>query len=157
MDDYLCLSWGAQSMLTVNYSSHENMIPVYENMKDDEKYKYKTANLGLFIIFTIITVVGILCNASVIYILLRYGQRIATNCFLINLAITDFTFLAITSPVTASFYLRSLWIFGDAFCKLVMYMIHVSIFYCEIINIREVLLFEVFTSRPIHEFQNNTK
>ena len=77
-------------------------------------------------IWGILTVIGALGNALVIYTLFRYGDKNATNYFVINLAISDFAFVVIVLPFTATIYALPHWIFGNGMCKITMYMIYVS-------------------------------
>ena len=80
-------------------------------------------------IWGIITITGALGNALVIYTLIRHGDKNATNYFVINLAISDFAFVVIVTPLTATMYALPHWIFGSGMCKITMYMIYVSIPY----------------------------
>ena len=83
-------------------------------------------------IWGIITITGALGNALVIYTLVRHGDKNATNYFVINLAISDFAFVVIVTPLTATMYALPHWIFGSGMCKITMYMIYVSIALCKI-------------------------
>ncbi|XP_045169559.1 galanin receptor type 1-like [Mercenaria mercenaria] len=79
------------------------------------------------LVWGILTVVGALGNALVIYTLIRHGDKNATNYFVINLAISDFAFVVIVVPFTATLYALPAWIFGDGMCKITMYMIYVTL------------------------------
>ena len=78
------------------------------------------------LVWGILTFVGALGNALVIYTLIRHGDKNATNYFVINLAISDFFFLLIVVPFTATLYVLPEWVFGNGMCKITMYMIYVS-------------------------------
>ncbi|XP_072179664.1 G-protein coupled receptor 54-like [Diadema setosum] len=79
------------------------------------------------LIFGFITVIGVLGNALVCYVILRHLQmRTATNYFIMNLAITDIAFLVCCAPFTASVFALNHWIFGQFLCKFVFYMMHVT-------------------------------
>lgn len=80
------------------------------------------------LIWGLLTLVGALGNAIVIYTLIRHGDKNATNYFVINLAISDFFFLLIVVPLTATLYVLPEWVFGNGMCKITMYMIYVSTF-----------------------------
>lgn len=75
---------------------------------------------GLFI------VIGLLGNGLVVYVMLRHGERNATNCFIVNLALTDLAFIVIVIPFTMIYYVMPSWIFGQVMCKFHMYIIYVS-------------------------------
>ncbi|XP_072050605.1 G-protein coupled receptor 54-like [Amphiura filiformis] len=80
------------------------------------------------IVFAIITVVGIIGNGCVIFVILRNKlMRTCTNYFIMNNAITDMVFLIICVPITGSQFLISDWIYGAFMCKFVVYMQYVSV------------------------------
>ncbi|XP_053395949.1 G-protein coupled receptor 54-like [Mercenaria mercenaria] len=79
------------------------------------------------LVWGILVVLGALGNALVIYTLIRHGGKNAANYFIINLAISDFTFIVIVVPFTATLYALPAWIFGDGMCKITMYMIYVTL------------------------------
>ncbi|KAL3831314.1 hypothetical protein ACJMK2_023082 [Sinanodonta woodiana] len=79
------------------------------------------------VVWGFLTFVGSFGNALVIYTLIRYGDKNATNYFVINLAISDFAFIVIVVPFTATMYAIPDWIFGNGMCKITMYMIYVTL------------------------------
>lgn len=54
-------------------------------------------------------------------------QNNVTNCYIMNLAITDFSFLLISVPLTAYLGVEKIWIFGKIFCKIPIYLAYVCI------------------------------
>lgn len=80
------------------------------------------------LLWGILTFVGALGNALVMYTLIRHGDKNATNYFVINLAVSDLSFLVMVVPTTATLYVLPEWIFGNVMCKITMYMMYVSIF-----------------------------
>ena len=100
-----------------------NSTPIYPELPNMEMYAILVPT-----IWGIITITGALGNALVIYTLVRHGDKNATNYFVINLAISDFAFVVIVTPLTATIYALPNWIFGNGMCKITMYMIYVSIF-----------------------------
>lgn len=78
------------------------------------------------IIWILLVIIGIIGNGLVIYTLLKNGEITATNCYIINLAIADLTFVVIVVPFTAASYATPHWIFGDFICRTAIYMIYVS-------------------------------
>jgi tryptophan-rich sensory protein len=105
---------------------------LYENKSqngsdvDLEEDLYEFVSVFVPLLWGILTVVGAFGNALVIYTLVRHGDKNATNYFVINLAISDFAFVVIVVPFTATLYALPEWIFGDGMCKITMYMIYVS-------------------------------
>lgn len=80
------------------------------------------------VIFSIITIVGLLGNGCVLIVISRNKHmQTVTNFFIMNNAITDIVFLMICAPITASQFLLSDWIYGAFMCKFVAYMQYVSI------------------------------
>ena len=78
-------------------------------------------------LFGLILIVGISGNALVLYVILsQQAMRTVTNILLLNLAVSDISFLVITVPFTAYKYVASSWDFGDTFCKVVKFFLYVS-------------------------------
>ncbi|XP_060557530.1 galanin receptor type 1-like isoform X2 [Ruditapes philippinarum] len=106
---------------------------LYENKSqngsdvDLEEDLYEFVSVFVPLLWGILTVVGAFGNALVIYTLVRHGDKNATNYFVINLAISDFAFVVIVVPFTATLYALPEWIFGDGMCKITMYMIYVTL------------------------------
>ena len=79
------------------------------------------------IIFTIIAVVGFCGNLLVIVVVVSNKQmRNTTNLLIINLAVADLLFIIICVPFTAMGYAMIHWPFGDYWCKIYQYMVHVT-------------------------------
>ena len=81
------------------------------------------------ITFGIITLVGVLGNAMVIFVILSHTivQNIL-NLLLLNLALTDLIFLLVVPAFTAYRIVVNHWPFGDVICKLVVYIMNVTIY-----------------------------
>lgn len=73
-----------------------------------------------------LVVLGIAGNLSVVCVMLRHGDRNATNYYVINLALTDLAFTAIVIPLTMIHYVMKSWMFGLFACKFLMYTTYVS-------------------------------
>ena len=57
----------------------------------------------------------------------RQNYRFVTNCYIINLAITDLLFLLISVPLTTYLGLTNTWILdGFVSCRIHIYFAHVS-------------------------------
>ena len=114
-------SWTA--ILTTDMPDNNTNVSDYI---DDELPNQEMYAILVPTIWGVLTVIGTLGNALVIYTLVRYGDKNATNYFVINLAISDFAFVVIVLPFTATLYAIPHWIFGNGMCKITMYMIYVS-------------------------------
>ena len=80
-------------------------------------------------ILMVILIVGFVGNSLVVYVILKAGHgrvKTATNCYIVNLAITDLCFLFCCVPWTATIYAWNEWKFGLFMCKFVFFMMHVS-------------------------------
>nr|XP_013796720.1 PREDICTED: galanin receptor type 1-like [Apteryx mantelli mantelli] len=79
------------------------------------------------VLFGLIFLLGMVGNTLVLVVLgrLRPGgrpSRSATNIFILNLSIADFSFLLFCVPFQATIYSQPEWIFGAFFCKWVHYL-----------------------------------
>ena len=77
-------------------------------------------------VWIVLIIIGAIGNGLVIYTLSKNGEITATNCYIVNLAIADLTFLLIVVPFTTASYAIPNWIFGDFMCKTATYMVYVS-------------------------------
>lgn len=80
-------------------------------------------------VLMLVLIVGLVGNFTVVYVILKAGHgrvKSATNSYIINLAITDISFLLCCVPSTASMHVWEDWMFGKFMCKLMFYMMHVS-------------------------------
>ncbi|KAH0619511.1 hypothetical protein JD844_000193 [Phrynosoma platyrhinos] len=80
------------------------------------------------VLFGVIFLLGMVGNTLVLVVLghLRPGRRpsrSATNIFILNLSIADFSFLLFCVPFQATIYSLPEWIFGAFFCKSVHYLV----------------------------------
>jgi allatostatin receptor len=64
-----------------------------------------------------------------VYVILsKQKMRTVTNIFLLNLAISDLSFLVICPPFTAYQMAAQVWPFGAAACKLMHYLLNVTVY-----------------------------
>lgn len=78
-------------------------------------------------VFGVFTVVGIVGNALVVYVIVSDPRmRSVTNLLLLNLAGADVAFLFFCGPFTAYKYYAEDWVFGDLPCQMVQYLLYVS-------------------------------
>nr|AAM18884.1 unknown [Branchiostoma floridae] len=79
------------------------------------------------VLFSIPLLVGATGNALVIYVVARFSEmRTVTNYYIVNLAITDLSFLLCCVPFSAANYALPSWIFGRVLCKLINYLMQVT-------------------------------
>uniref|UniRef100_A0A3Q1B0V3 G-protein coupled receptors family 1 profile domain-containing protein n=1 Tax=Amphiprion ocellaris TaxID=80972 RepID=A0A3Q1B0V3_AMPOC len=81
--------------------------------------------------FSLIFLLGTVGNALVLAVLIRGGQLNSktTNLFILNLGVTDLSFLVFCVPFQASIYTLDRWMFGAALCnKLVHFLIFLTMF-----------------------------
>ncbi|CAC5413929.1 ASTC-R [Mytilus coruscus] len=89
---------------------------------------FNKAAITIFLItsYVIIFFVGIVGNSLVIYVVLRFAKmKTVTNLYILNLAISDASFL-VSLPFIITTTLLQHWIFGTAMCKIynVLYSIN---------------------------------
>lgn len=86
-------------------------------------------SLAVPILFGIIVVVGLLGNLLVVIVVTANQQmRSTTNLLIINLALADLLFIVLCVPFTAVDYMLPYWPFGDVWCKMVQYLIVVTVY-----------------------------
>ncbi|XP_033630765.1 delta-type opioid receptor-like [Asterias rubens] len=69
-------------------------------------------------LYMIITIVGILGNGTVIYVVLRFAKmKTVTNCYILNLAVADAVFVTFLTLMAVSNFMETYWIFGAFLCK----------------------------------------
>jgi len=69
-------------------------------------------------------------NGIIIYVILkrRLYKKSCTNCYIINVAISDLCFTLICVPVTMTAYVYKEWIFGEFMCQFQNLLMFVSLF-----------------------------
>ncbi|CAF1345225.1 unnamed protein product [Adineta ricciae] len=78
--------------------------------------------------WVLIAVAGIIGNSLVIFVAIRFEKLSnVTNCFIVNLAITDIVFLAFCMPLLVVQYTLDRWYFNQTFCKLLNFISFVSV------------------------------
>ncbi|XP_056433066.1 galanin receptor 2a [Gadus chalcogrammus] len=95
-------------------------------------WKLETAFISLA--FSLIFLVGTVGNCLVLAVLFRTGKMNTktTSLFIFNLGIADLSFIVFCVPFQATIYTMDEWVFGPVFCKVVHFLIfltmHASIF-----------------------------
>lgn len=112
--------------MTLPYPENNTQYGVNVTLGADQELDMKFYAIFVPIVWGTVTLIGAFGNVLVIFTLIRHGDKNATNYFVINLAISDFAFVVIVVPFTATVYALPEWIFGEGMCKVTMYMIYVS-------------------------------
>ncbi|XP_023234664.1 allatostatin-A receptor-like [Centruroides sculpturatus] len=90
----------------------------------DAEAMEKLLSIIVPILFGIIFIVGLFGNSLVVIVVLCNPQmRSTTNLLIINLAVADLLFIVFCVPFTAWDYALPYWPFGDAWCKVVQYLV----------------------------------
>jgi len=77
-------------------------------------------------LFNVISLIGILGNSLVIYVIVtRASLRTNTNLLLLNVATGDLVFVTIVPPVTSYVFATARWPFGDFACRMMHYACNV--------------------------------
>ncbi|CAF3371504.1 unnamed protein product [Rotaria socialis] len=84
-------------------------------------------NIATTSMLCLVLICGICGNAIVLVVGIcrRKYQHNVTNCYIMNLAITDLLFLLISVPLTTYLAVNRIWIFGQFICKMHIYLAHV--------------------------------
>lgn len=90
----------------------------------------KEATIGLSILYSSITTVGIVGNFLVIYVILkdRKMRRSVTNLFIMNLAVADLLIMLFGIPDIVQFAIGRGWLLGEAMCKFQRYVMVFSVY-----------------------------
>ncbi|XP_038622336.1 C-C chemokine receptor type 3-like [Tachyglossus aculeatus] len=79
-------------------------------------------------LYSLVFIVGVVGNAMVVLILIKYKRLITmTNIYLLSLAFSDLLFLS-TFPFWIHSELKGDWIFGNGMCKLLSYLHTLGLF-----------------------------
>lgn len=72
---------------------------------------------------TLVFIMGLVGNTLVCVAVLRnQSMRTVTNYFIVNLAVADFMVILMCLPPTVLWDVTETWFFGDAMCKIVLYL-----------------------------------
>lgn len=131
-----------------NISGWEQLLaPDFPEMRIDDEIVVPA-------IWGFMMLLGLFGNLLVSFVMFRYADRSATNCFIVNLAVTDLAFTVIVIPLTMVHYVMPSWQLGAVWCKFHMYTIYVRIRDCTIYRLIALLLSlrprEVMLSPPIY-------
>lgn len=110
--------------MTINETDCMNSLGESYSYVGPSEVLLKWISIVVPILFGIIVVVGFFGNALVVIVVFCNPQmRSTTNLLIINLAIADLLFITFCVPFTAWDYAFPYWPFGDAWCRIVQYLI----------------------------------
>ena len=90
-------------------------ISVKDSLTTIANWEYSLAVPPIFLVFMI---TGTLGNGLVVLVFIKNKVfRTITNMFLLNLAVTDLTYLIFCVPFAATQYFKGYWMFGNILCK----------------------------------------
>ena len=93
----------------------------------DDYFTFLLYEVTVPILYGVVTVLGVIGNSLVIYVILsKERMRTVTNFLLLNLAIADLSFVVVIPPSTAYVFAANRWPFGDVACRLMHYLINVT-------------------------------
>jgi len=93
----------------------------------DDYFTFFLYEVAVPILYGIVTVLGVIGNSLVIYVIVsKERMRTVTNFLLLNLAIADLSFVVVIPPSTAYVFAADRWPFGDVACRLMHYLINVT-------------------------------
>ena len=115
------LSFEHFSTLTVNLAYQIKMF-------DGSSVGERLMSILMTAILASICTIGLIGNGIVLIVGIskRKYRNNVTNCFIMNLSVTDFLFLLISVPLTTYLGLKKIWIFGEFLCKMHIYLAHVN-------------------------------
>lgn len=97
---------------------------------DYDFYQHILNTVVVPVLFSVISVVGVIGNSLVIYVILSNRRMTTvTNLLLLNLALADLSFVVVIPPFTAYEFVEYTdprWPFGPAFCKILHYLVNVT-------------------------------
>lgn len=104
-----------------------------ETMNASQQIHFSSRRLESVIIasvFALIFVLGTVGNCLVLAVLLRNGQMNAktTNMFILNLGLADLCFILFCVPLQATIYTMDEWVFGAFVCKVVHFIIYLTMY-----------------------------
>ena len=110
-------------------SNMENITtyPTTANDTETDSFIFWLNSVTVPLVFGIITLIGVVGNTLVIYVIFsRKKMRTVTNFLLLNLAFADLSFVLICPPFTAYSLAMAAWPFGDVACRLMHYLLNVT-------------------------------
>ena len=118
----------------MNFSSNFGYMSSYDisYFYCDDKEISSTAKIGLLVFYLFIMFIGLVGNLLIILIVFTHKElRKTTNWFIVNMAVSDFMFSSISTPVVLAEMAESSWLDNDTtglvLCKLQGFCTSVSL------------------------------
>ncbi|CAF0828025.1 unnamed protein product [Rotaria sp. Silwood1] len=136
----------------------ENNTTIMSNQSDYDGWEEDGPSFHTRIAFAsawiIIAVAGIIGNSLVIFVAVRFQKlNNVTNCFIVNLAITDIVFLAFCMPLLVVQYTLDHWLFNEIFCKLLNFISFVSVLVTVLTLVAMTLDRYIYVVRPFENLK----
>ena len=113
----------------MNVTQYSNMTVGGTVMEFDvsfHRFLYKTL---VPVLFGIIISVGLIGNCMVVGVIIsKHKMRTTVNLLLLNLALSDLTFLTVCVPFVTYHYAADNWNMGDVMCKLSQFLLYVTVY-----------------------------
>jgi len=114
-------------MTTMMTSSMTSDNSTTSTQPSDDYFSFFLYEVAVPILYGIVTVLGVIGNSLVIYVIVsKERMRTVTNFLLLNLAIADLSFVVVIPPSTAYVFAANRWPFGDVACRLMHYLVNVT-------------------------------
>ncbi|XP_034935864.1 allatostatin-A receptor-like isoform X2 [Chelonus insularis] len=133
MEDYLIspnmTRWSSE-LTAHNFNNCTNMnLSCHDYPSDtDPELIERVVEVVVPMFFGPIGIIGLIGNSLVVIVVaLNPGMRSTTNILIINLAIADLLFVIFCIPFTATDFVLMDWPFGNIWCKIVQYLIIVTV------------------------------
>nr|XP_020450620.1 somatostatin receptor type 1-like [Monopterus albus]XP_020450621.1 somatostatin receptor type 1-like [Monopterus albus]XP_020450623.1 somatostatin receptor type 1-like [Monopterus albus] len=112
-----------------NFGSYPTGLPYNTSMDYEDYYQEPdTSKIIIPSIYALVCGIGVIGNAMVIYVILKYAKmKTATNIYILNLAIADELFMLSVPFLATSAALRH-WPFGSLMCRLVLSVDGINMF-----------------------------
>lgn len=100
------------------------------NFSSFNSSSWKAESVVISLGFSLIFLLGTVGNSLVLAVLLRNGQMNTktTNLFILNLAVADLCFIVFCVPFQATIYTLDEWVFGPVVCKVVHFVIFLTMY-----------------------------
>ncbi|XP_028265270.1 P2Y purinoceptor 1-like [Parambassis ranga] len=80
-------------------------------------------------VYIVVFIIGVAANGWGLKSLLQKWKKLGIiNVFVLNLGLANILFLAILPFLVAYYFMRSKWIFGDAFCKMTRFCFNLNLY-----------------------------
>uniref|UniRef100_I3KZ82 Si:dkey-78k11.9 n=1 Tax=Oreochromis niloticus TaxID=8128 RepID=I3KZ82_ORENI len=100
-----------------------------DRMNTTEWFRSVYEHVTLPTIYTFVFIIGLGANVWGLKSLLQKWKNLGhINVFLLNLGIANFLFLPTLPFLTAYYFMRNKWIFGDAFCKITRFCFNLNLY-----------------------------